>query len=278
MCFGIGGVLALIPVFIIETLVLCLTLGLSLGAAAWAVVVANLTSTVAGVPLDGIGLRAVQLVLPLKADRFFEGIFEDFVPDCAHPFDKLSGWAVGVALVTVTLFCFISSWLVEWPVAVSMLDGLSAYDVGSGMFYANAASYVLLVVLVAIAGIAITVRARIAEKRRTAKEDEAKENGTSTLITLANSHPDWADVQISAELCRRGHWLSPVTVNTVLLSHGFEGRGQRKVSAIETLANSDMCDGIQDSATAETKPLKPKRHYKAGRREADGLWHQIAAE
>lgn len=146
-------VCALIPVILIEVWVAKPKLKTSFGSSARAIAVANVVSTIVGVPIAWIVMLGVEVLEDKLADRF---------PTHAHhaisrmadvmfgsawigPPENSHDWIVPVAAMILLVPTFFASWHIEALIVERMIEPTWPV-VRKTMFKANLASYALLFV------------------------------------------------------------------------------------------------------------------------------------
>jgi hypothetical protein len=140
-------VCALVPVILVEIWVAKPKLGATYAKSAWAVGLANVVSTVIGVPLAWI----VVLGLELLTDRLFNdrlapvSVIVNLIlgPAWIGPPDSGHDWIIPAAAMILLIPTFFASWYIEAFIVDKMLD-LEWPVVRKAMLRANLASYALL--------------------------------------------------------------------------------------------------------------------------------------
>lgn len=116
------AVVVLLPIVLIETYVLSSWVGLSGWAALWVASVANLASTLVGIPIT-------LLLLPPGSDE--------------TDWEEAPSVSPAHCLLYVTLF-WAASWVIEYQVSAWLLPGAEPHQVNAGVFYGNLATYGIL--------------------------------------------------------------------------------------------------------------------------------------
>ena len=145
---GLGMVVLLVPIIIIESLVAGFYLGISAWSAVKVASVGNLASTVVGIPMSGIVLILVGVVGGRRTERFFEAIFttptDDWDDEEVKEPTREQKWADGIALFAIFALFFLASWGIEYGTAVAMVDARTPSAVNAAILAANAVTYGML--------------------------------------------------------------------------------------------------------------------------------------
>jgi hypothetical protein len=141
---------ALIPVIVIETIVMMRMLKTALGRTAVVVTVANLVTTVAGVPLTWALAFGVQLLMGgggvgPSVDTIAGKLFAVTVQaPWLLPYVDQSPWMIPAAALFLLVPFFFASWLIEYWVARWTMRDIDHGDLRRAVMWANLASYALL--------------------------------------------------------------------------------------------------------------------------------------
>ena len=155
---GLGMVVLLVPIIVIESLVAGFYLGISAWSAIKVASVGNLASTVVGIPMTGIVLIFVAAFGGRRTERFFDALFttptEDWVDEEAtEDWDEEEAtdrtteqeWVDGIiSLFVLFVLFFLASWGIEYGIAVAMVDERMPSAVNAAILVANAVTYGLL--------------------------------------------------------------------------------------------------------------------------------------
>lgn len=136
-----GMALALVPVIAMESYVLMKILGLSVGSGLSVVFVANIVSTIVGLPVTWL------LLLPLAKlpQHEIPGVLW-FMP--LYGVEKYpKDWMVPAASLLLLIPYFFVSWLIEYRIAMRMLVGFEP-NVSYGVLIGNLVSYGILALIV----------------------------------------------------------------------------------------------------------------------------------
>ena len=140
--------IALAPVVVFEAFLGTRRLKLQWRPALKVSLIANLWSTLAGVPAAWVGLLALEMLVgytasALGADRSWNYILFPFMIAWIGPTEN--AWIVYLAFVLLAIpFCWVSIWI-EGGVAVKRLRDHPPKEVRSWVLHANVWSYILLV-------------------------------------------------------------------------------------------------------------------------------------
>lgn len=155
----IGMVLLLLPVILIEWIALLLGLGTPAWRSLWVVTLANLVSTLIGLPIAAIlhlgaavsaseqGLGGEVTLPPEAHDGRWQRLVTAtiripwLIDDDGDGEEATSGWMGAVAVLTTFIVFFLASWIIEALVAALFMTDLGHSMVWRGVFVANAASY-----------------------------------------------------------------------------------------------------------------------------------------
>lgn len=137
-----GMALALVPVIAMESYVLMKILGLSMGSGLSVVFVANVVSTIVGLPVTWL------LLLPLAKlpQHEIPGVlwFMPLYGVKKYPKD----WMVPAACLLLLIPYFFVSWFIEYKIAMRMLDGFEPQNLSYGVLVSNLVSYGILALIV----------------------------------------------------------------------------------------------------------------------------------
>ena len=142
--------MALVPIIIVESIVLVTGFGMTAWHSAWVVSVANLVSTVIGIPVTWFLLVLVRIPvgsygIETAKKRFLAVILESA---WMSPYeDKAMNWMVPASCLVLLVPFFFASWFVEHQVVVWMLGDLSGLAVANGVLIGNAITYGVLAVI-----------------------------------------------------------------------------------------------------------------------------------
>ncbi len=137
-----GMALALVPVIAMESYVLMKILGLSMGSGLSVVFVANVVSTIVGLPVTWL------LLLPLAKlpEHEIPGVLW-FMP--LYGVEKYpKDWMVPAASLLLLIPYFFVSWFFEYRIAMHMLDGFEPQNLCYGVLVGNLVSYGILALIV----------------------------------------------------------------------------------------------------------------------------------
>ncbi len=144
---------ALIPVILLEVWIAKPLLGTSYGKTTWVIAVANVASTIVGIPaawvaMFGLELLAGTTISRLVPQKFSEGpvinaVYLILSSAWLAPGSGLY-WAVPVAAMVLLIPSFFASWYIEIFIIDKMVEGDWATIRSTG-FKANAVSYAFLV-------------------------------------------------------------------------------------------------------------------------------------
>lgn len=144
---------SLVPIIVIETYVLFMRLGLSLGTVAKVASVANAASTLIGIPVAWILLVLLQMFTG-GGNRFgIETAWKKFLAVTWQapwlvPYEEEDlRWMVPSAGLALLVPFFFASWLIEYHVARLFFGGLGQQSVKDSLLLANLATYGILAVL-----------------------------------------------------------------------------------------------------------------------------------
>jgi hypothetical protein len=160
-----GMAVLFIPIVAIEAYVLRRILGSSYSRALGPVVVGNAVSTFFGIPVAWILMVIAQFTFLNRFDVGWQasgpGLVRNIVSQSAFlpPYPGIQAnmsWALPLAMLVLLVPFFLASWLIEYWVARLMMRDVEPRLVLRGVLVANAASYVMLAVVLgalALAGI-----------------------------------------------------------------------------------------------------------------------------
>jgi hypothetical protein len=186
-----GMFFALIPIIVIESIVL-VWVGAGVGSAVLSMAVANLASTIAGVPL-AIVLEFVVMALTQGAlyDESWDGSGKWFN-------EKL----LPIGLVLLLIPFFLLSWWIEAPIALWFLDEIPVQTVDHAVRDANLLTYGILALLV---GGALSIAVwRLADERsaraRVARTDSRlKANHRAVVRYVEGFRTRQRDIELRAQ-------------------------------------------------------------------------------
>ena len=146
-------VCALIPVILVEVWVARPKLGATYRKSAWAVGVANVVSTIIGVPLAWAAVLGIELLTGKLSDRLLGHAAGPVVavtemilgPAWIGPTDNNHDWIIPVAAMMLLVPTFFVSWVIEAIIVNNMIDE-EWPAVRKAMWRANLVSYALLFV------------------------------------------------------------------------------------------------------------------------------------
>ncbi|MDY0088495.1 MAG: hypothetical protein RBS78_08115 [Coriobacteriia bacterium] len=152
---GMG--VALIPVILLETYLVLRALGLPARRVAVVVGVANVASTLVGIPLTWAALVGVQAVVPggggagpdigTIAGKLFAVTVQ---APWLIPYDADLHWMIPTAALVLLVPFFFASWCVEYLTARLMLRDVGVSALSGAVFRANLVSYALLGLVVIV--------------------------------------------------------------------------------------------------------------------------------
>ncbi len=134
-------IVALLPIIAIESYVLWSLIGASAWYSVWVVSVANVASTLIGVPVTWVLLLPLAIFPSEMAPGviwvlFYEGAKEP----------KRWVFAAGSFLLLISFFYV--SWFIEYQIAIRMLDGFESQNVKFGVLVGNLVTYGTLAAIV----------------------------------------------------------------------------------------------------------------------------------
>ena len=137
-----GMALALVPVVAMESYVLMKILGLSMGSGLSVVFVANVVSTIVGLPVTWL------LLLPLARlpQHKIPGVLWFMLLYGVKKYPK--DWMVPAASLLLLIPYFFVSWFIENKIAMRMLDGFEPQNLSYGVLVGNLVSYGILALIV----------------------------------------------------------------------------------------------------------------------------------
>lgn len=136
-----GMALALVPVIAIESYVLMTILGLSIGYGLVVVSVANVVSTMVGIPVTWLLLSPLA---KLPQDKI-PGVIWIWLGADGEKNPK--DWMVPAACLLLLMPYFFVSWFIEYKIVMRMLDGFEP-NVSYGVLVGNLVSYGILALIV----------------------------------------------------------------------------------------------------------------------------------
>jgi hypothetical protein len=143
-------VCALVPVILVETWVARPPLKISYGRSIWVVAVANVVSTLVGIPAAWAAMYGLELLTFIAGERFWRNAHNgpvlrvaEVVLGSAWLGDTGLLWAVPLAATILLIPSFFASWYIEAFIVDKMVEPEWPI-VRSAMFKANLASYGLL--------------------------------------------------------------------------------------------------------------------------------------
>lgn len=155
-----GMLVALIPIIAIEGVILKKALHLTGKRAALASSVANVLSTVVGIPVTWVLLVVLQMVtgggyaygLETPLRRFLAVTWQ---APWLIPYEADLNWMIPAALLVLLIPFFLASWVIEWYAINNwFFYGREGKMVRRATFKANVVSYLLLAVVVAVTAMA----------------------------------------------------------------------------------------------------------------------------
>ena len=147
-------VIALLPVILVEAFILGRKLGVAPAIVLKAVAVANIVSTLVGIPLTWLLLVLMEMLTGGGSAYGIETTKERFLavtwqaPWLIPYQDQELKWMIPAATLVLLVPFFFASWLIETMVARKFLSESEPLSVKRGMLAANGASYLLLGLLV----------------------------------------------------------------------------------------------------------------------------------
>ncbi len=141
----VGMAIALVPIIIVETLILWATIRQRYGRVLAVVALANLVTTVVGVPVAWF-LSCITEIFLDAAVNWSNDPAVHAVTHAAwlHPYEDDLGWMIPLAFMVLLGPAFIISVVIEGLIARKMLEELPRRKVWSAVLRANVVSYVLL--------------------------------------------------------------------------------------------------------------------------------------
>lgn len=141
--------IALIPIIVIESIVVGRILGTSAASKAKSVAIANVASTVIGLPLTWIALVIIQLVsgggsaygLTTPTQKFLAVTWQ---APWLIPYEGDLYWMIPAASLFLLVPFFFASYFIESPIVVHMNEKLPHTQVRQAVLRANIISYLIL--------------------------------------------------------------------------------------------------------------------------------------
>jgi hypothetical protein len=142
-------VIGLVPVVILETFVLSFRLGKSFASQLGPAAVANLVSTLIGVPITWVLLVTLQVVSGGQSAYGLQTLRQKFLAITWQapwliPYESDLNWMIPAASLVLLVPFFVASRLIEVPIVVRMGRSDEPRRVRVAVLWANAASYAFL--------------------------------------------------------------------------------------------------------------------------------------
>jgi len=147
--------MALVPIIIVESTVLVVGYGMAIWHSAWVVSVANLASTVIGIPVTWLFLLLIALFAGAGSGYDIDTAKGKFLtvtfgaPWLPPYEDRAMNWMVPAACFVLLIPFFFASWFVEYEVGIWFLDEMNARNVSNAVLMGNLITYGILGAIVA---------------------------------------------------------------------------------------------------------------------------------
>src|SRR5262249_12694288 len=150
-----GMIVALVPIVLIESYVLIRRLAIPGRAAIKASAIANIASTVIGVPLTWLVLVVMQIATGGGRAYGLDSYFHKFLAVTWQapwliPYRYDMDWMLPAATLTLLIPFFFASWWIEYRITKWMMGGSHPLGLSSAVCNANLASYGFLAAVAAL--------------------------------------------------------------------------------------------------------------------------------
>ena len=157
----IGMVLVLIPIILIEAIAFWLKVDIAFLSALWVATVSNLASTLIGIPVASVVLLGyrqdgiVNTETKLRWRNFVATVFDaiwlnSFELRYYRKNARIVNWALAIGGWVILAMFFLASWATEYVVGSYMLSNVSSAAVNVGILVANAVTYGLIAIPIAL--------------------------------------------------------------------------------------------------------------------------------
>lgn len=148
-----GMLIALVPIIAVESYVISKQLSLALGRAVKTCSIANLASTLVGIPVAWFVLVVIQIATGGGSAHGIDTPLEKFLAVTWQapwliPYEPELYWMIPAATLTLLVPFFFASWFIEYRVSKRFLKENDASLVNKAVRDANLLSYALLAVAV----------------------------------------------------------------------------------------------------------------------------------
>lgn len=145
--------IAFVPIVLVETFVIARSLDLRFGRTLRATALANLVSTIVGVPFAWFLMLFVDCAGAGRLGRESSSPENDLlfsIGNAAWMAPNSKSWMLGVAFFVLAIPAFFASVWVEWRILEPRLEGVAKPRAKKAVWLANVISYVGLVIVVSV--------------------------------------------------------------------------------------------------------------------------------